>query len=886
MSKEPSITFAAVPWALTLLGVPLAPVAPGALSTVTAVVNALPKGRKKLGKLVRKAAADFDQQCAHEGRALSATDQVAVQERLVTLLEAGNRQDLLGRALLGEPEFRAALEVDGALRRLSDDERELLTALVRHTHGLVLRFARSAGVIGVASTQALRVISAGLASRPTTDQVRRMIQRAVANELQARQLFTGARPQLAPGFVARDEMAALQEVLRQDGIATVSALHGMRGVGKSQLASAFAQDCENEGWRFVGWVTASTREQAVAELADMARVSGVSTLDDPELLARQLVTWLSSAGPQDRLLVFDNVTNPDHLKDLIPHGPGMRVLITTTRQTGSLGKVVPVGVFSEDQAIGYLEKATGRADPDGARLVSKDLGYLPVALAQAVVAMNLWGYDYARYRELLTERALDEAVKREEGDSYPDKVGAALRVAYSGVLEHLVEQVPAVGVTARQVLSALSLMAESGVPKNWLYVIGGDEQVAWEAVRELLSHSVIAESTDGETVALHRLQGQVIREDHDADVAQGEPVAVVVEIMSKAGLNQSGAHMEQWSRATLLGAQLLAIRDQAHSRVLLDDPAALHVALELIYWANELDDPYTAILMVPYVSDFERVLGADHPNTFNSRNALAYACQSAGNLSQAINLHEQNLTDRERFLGPDHPDTLGSRHNLAFAYRAAGNLSQAINLYEQNLTDRQRVLGPDHPDTRGSRNSLAHAYESAGNFSQAINLYEQTLTDSERIFGADHSDTLNSRNALAYAYQSAGNLSQAINLYEQNLTDRQRSLGPDHPFTLNSRNRLAYAYQSAGNFSQAINLYEQTLTDTERIFGADHPNTFNSRNDLATAYLAKGRRAEALQILEAALESAERLFDPTHEVTRKLANNRDKARRAIADAGE
>ena len=802
MSEEPSITFAAVPWALTLLGVPLAPVAPGALSTVTAVVNALPKGRKQLGKFVRKAAADFDQQCAREGRALSATNQVAVQERLVTLLEAGNRQDLLGRALLGEPEFRAALEVDGALRVLNDDERELLTALVRHTHGLVLRFARSAGVIGVASTQALRVISAGLASRPTTDQVRRMIQRTVANELQARQLFTGARPQLAPGFVARDELAALHEVLRQDGIATVSALHGMRGVGKSQLASAFAQDCENEGWRFVGWVTASTREQAVAELADMARVSGVSTLDDPKLLARQLVTWLSNAGPQDRLLVFDNVTNPDHLKDLIPHGPGMRVLITTTRQTGSLGKVVPVGVFSEDQAIGYLKKATGRADPDGARLVSKDLGYLPVALAQAAVAMNLWGYDYARYRELLTQRALDEAAKREEGDSYPDKVGTALRVAYSGVLDHLVGQDPAVGVTAQKVLSALSLMAESGVPKNWLSVIGGDEQVAWEAVRELLSHSVITESIDGKTVALHRLQGQVIREDHDADVAQGKPVAVVVEIMSKAGLDQSGAYMEQWSRAALLAAQLLAIRDQTHSRVLLDDPSALHVVLELIYWANELDDPYTAILMVPYVSDFEGVLGADHPDTFNSRNALAYACQSAGSLSQAIKLHEQNLTDRERFLGADHPDTLGSRHNLAFACRSAGNLSQAIKLHEQNLADRERFLGADHPDTLGSRNSLACAYE------------------------------------------------------------------------------------SAGNFSQAINLYEQALTDTERIFGADHPFTLNSRNDLATAYLAKGRRAEALQILEAALESAERLFDPTHEVTRKLANSRDKARRAIADAGE
>ncbi|WP_368858555.1 tetratricopeptide repeat protein, partial [Streptomyces griseoflavus] len=33
-------------------------------------------------------------------------------------------------------------------------------------------------------------------------------------------------------------------------------------------------------------------------------------------------------------------------------------------------------------------------------------------------------------------------------------------------------------------------------------------------------------------------------------------------------------------------------------------------------------------------------------------------------------LHRQTLTDRERILGPDHPDTLTSRNNLARAEAA------------------------------------------------------------------------------------------------------------------------------------------------------------------------------------------------------------------------
>ena len=65
-------------------------------------------------------------------------------------------------------------------------------------------------------------------------------------------------------------------------------------------------------------------------------------------------------------------------------------------------------------------------------------------------------------------------------------------------------------------------------------------------------------------------------------------------------------------------------------------------------------------------------------------------------------------------LGADHPDTLTSRNNLAGAYQSAGDLDRAIPLYEQTLADRQRVLGADHPDTLTSRNNLAYAYQAAG----------------------------------------------------------------------------------------------------------------------------------------------------------------------------
>jgi len=103
---------------------------------------------------------------------------------------------------------------------------------------------------------------------------------------------------------------------------------------------------------------------------------------------------------------------------------------------------------------------------------------------------------------------------------------------------------------------------------------------------------------------------------------------------------------------------------------------------------------------------------------------LANAYQAAGRLVEAIALHERTLTDYERILGADHPDTLASRHNLASAYQAAGRLAEAIPLFERTLTDRERILGAEHPDTLNSRNSLASAYQAAGRPDETIPLGE------------------------------------------------------------------------------------------------------------------------------------------------------------------
>lgn len=121
----------------------------------------------------------------------------------------------------------------------------------------------------------------------------------------------GEIPREPPGYQLRSALLQQLEVTaRSEGLAIVQALTGLRGVGKTHLAAAYARMCLQNNWPVVAWITGESSDQIVSGLSVLASRLGLSDPDhDTATAARAAQSWLEITDVPT-LLVIDNAEDP------------------------------------------------------------------------------------------------------------------------------------------------------------------------------------------------------------------------------------------------------------------------------------------------------------------------------------------------------------------------------------------------------------------------------------------------------------------------------------------------------------------------------------------------------------------------------------------------
>src|SRR5262250_3109845 len=284
-------------------------------------------------------------------------------------------------------------------------------------------------------------------------------------------LLSGVIPQLADSHVPRHESGlGLAASLAPGDTAVLipsdeagRSLGGLGGTGKTQLALAVAHALwDRRALDLVVWLCPSTRDAVVTAYAQARRDIGEAAHGEPaEKAAARFLDWLTETR-RPWLVILDDLGDAAVLEGLWPHGPQGRVIVTSRRPDTAVRayrpRAVEVGPFSPRESLTYLSSKL-HADPDqwiGALDLASDLGYLPIALAQAAALMAETGMDCREYRDRVADRL--SRLAGGQADAYPSIVAATWSLGVE-----LAEQLSP-GDLARPMLALTSMLDANGIP--------------------------------------------------------------------------------------------------------------------------------------------------------------------------------------------------------------------------------------------------------------------------------------------------------------------------------------------------------------------------------------------------------------------------------------
>jgi hypothetical protein len=714
-------------------------------------------------------------------------------------------------------------------------------------------------------------------------------------------------------------------------------LIGSGGVGKTQIAVHLSRRLrQSRQVDLLIWVNATSRDRVLGTYAQAAaEITGVED-PSPEQGAVRLLAWLDDTD-KTWLVVLDDLTDPDDLSGLWPPDNGRtgKTVITTRRRDASLtaGRhVVDVDLFTVTQSIDYLRAKLGSTrtlaeEPEDLRGLAADLGYLPLAMAQAAAYMIDRKITCAEYRSRFATRQLADLTPMSLPDQHraivattwqlsiaaaeelTDYVGRPLlelaaRLDPDGVPTELFGTVEVTRFCCAYATVRTGAMSNSWIARyalnparvktiNDLYTAHGGVRAVRadetrDALRVLHQLSLVSVDETSGTLRMHALIQRAVRE--SSRPADGPGIVRI----AADGLVAVWPDLERdIGTARMMRSNTAALR--RHPGDGLFYPRAHPVLTHAAHSVGQVGLVRAAVAAFEeLVEDLSRIFttrrhlrfrfrpASKHPDLLTVRHNLAYWHGRAGEPDKAIVAYEHLLPDFRRCFGRRHHSTLSLRHNLAGFRGEAGDPAGAAAAYADLADDRRKVLGPEHPDTLLTRAQLAYWQGQAGDPAGAANAYRSLLADDIKVRGADHPMTLKVRANLAHYRGLAGDPEAALRALGPLLRDQLRILGADHGDTLNTRNLIAGLRGTCGDLSGAITLLEQLLADRMRIQDPHHPDILDTRGHLAEWYGRSGDVSQAVAILEQLLEDQTQIRGPWHPDTRDTRDDLTRWRKEAA----
>lgn len=664
-------------------------------------------------------------------------------------------------------------------------------------------------------------------------------------------------------------------------------LHGLGGIGKSQLAVEFAYRHQYD-YELVWWIQADDEQSIRRSLSALAKRLDIAESDDVQEIVDRVLDALRLGEPYPSwLLIYDNAPEPAVVQRYLPRGPGHVLVTSRSRSWSGVPNAIEIDVFTPQESIELLRNRWSELTEDRALVLAHELGHLPLALEQAIAVHEQTGMplqDYLRALEESPKVILDEGVPA----NYPHTVAAALELAYSSVRE--------TSPAAAYLLELCSFLSSHPISIPML-ARGRNAQPMAElrddillrrAVRDLGRYALVQLDAGRDFIRVHALIRAVLRDSlptEERDAMQQAAHAVLA--ASNPGAPDDPDTWPQHGQ--------IAPHVEPAGLFLSDDDNVRRMVLDQIRYHYAIGDYRTSEKFGRRTVDSWRArYGENDELTLVARRHLSTSLRLLGNYAEAGRLNNDTLSRMRKAFGDDHEHTLATASSVGADLRLAGQFGSALNLDQDTLDKNRRVLGGHDPATLRALNNLAVDYRMRGDFETALTLDNENVALRQGIYGADHPRTLFSYTCLMRDLYGIGQYHQGLAIGREKMPIYEQKMPPNHGEVLIAKRSMAILLRKMGHNDEALS-YTKTLYDScRRKFGRRHEHTLSAMVTLSNAYRVNGDVARALRLGEEALAAYRDVFDTTHAFTfgcqvnvaiaLRLAGRKDEANALNEDA--
>ncbi|WP_461019703.1 FxSxx-COOH system tetratricopeptide repeat protein [Streptomyces daliensis] len=698
----------------------------------------------------------------------------------------------------------------------------------------------------------------------------------------------GGVPRRNPRFTGRDELLARVQRTLMDAEpgASVCALVGMAGIGKTQVAVEYAHRYGSD-YDVVWWIDADRRATLRERLAELAAALDLDTGPEIGERVRAVREALRTGEPYRRwLLVLDGWEEPEGADGLLPQGSPGHVLITSrNRAWRTSAEVVEMPGFDRAESTGYLLRRAPHLSADEAEEVAAELGDLPLALTQAASVLAESRMDAAEYLRRLRDGTTDL-----EGSE-------ATLAAWSLVLNQLRASAPssyallrlcAAFAPGRIPIGLVSGLPAAELPESLRWIVS--EPQGWaRALDTLVGYSVLTRERPGgfpdgpdaqqEAVRMHPVVHSMIgRLTGDEDRAAYRAVALRALTEADPGepevprqwpryaallphLGPSGATRGTDTRAR--GLVLNCLRYCASSGAFRDGAElAARVRQE---WATAMAQDARPMLDLTVVQgDLLRALGRFREAYDLDTGALRRKGSARADPLARLTLESRHLTD----------------------LRLQGRYARAHAEQSELVSETLRTLRPEHPFAMEARHGLGSGLRLLGHYEEAYRNDMETLHTRQETLGARHPATLESAHACARDQLLMGFPHEAEERQKIALQLHESALGPEHPMTLSARHTLLRCRRHSGADGGPRGLGPQLaplVAEHQGRYGPHAAATLAVMTDYGNHLRERGELTLARDLVKEAGDGYRELLGQAHPVVTAMLTNQGLVRRDLGD---